>query len=71
MLWIGLSYNVSLSNFTWTDNTPYDYSYWASGQPDITSNQYCVLSSGFNSFTWNTYMCYTTTIFVCKKPTNF
>ena len=77
MLWIGLSYNVSLSNFTWTDNTPYDYSFWNSTQPNMTPNHDCVVNVGYifhtdtDIFTWNTDICDNTYPFVCKKPPNF
>ena len=70
--WIGLSYNVSLSNFTWTDNTPYDYSFWNSTQPNITANQYCVYT-GFPLLTWYTQDCNGGggLTFICKKSPNF
>ena len=75
-IWIGLFYNFEFANFTWTDNTPYDYSIWASGQPNTTSTQNCVLNGGFTSgftsdyFTWYTDICDDAWYFVCKKSPN-
>lgn len=63
-LWIGLSYNIKEKNFTWTDNTPFDCSYWGKNQPNITNNQYCVAYYD----TWETYLCNQTWNFICKKP---
>ena len=60
--------------FLWFDGTPWDYTYWAQGQPDDNKgNEDCVHIWDVNQWNrenglWNDAPCSIKTTFVCKKP---
>ena len=76
--WIGLRDNIGNNiDYTWTDGTPFDYTFWAPGTPN-NAGQQCVrstrYSAGLNA-TWDDFYCdgglstlgnSVATCFVCK-----
>ncbi|CAJ0592992.1 unnamed protein product [Cylicocyclus nassatus] len=60
----GLTYNYSVS---WSDGTPFDYSFWANGEPNGNSYTYYIyleINTGF----WRTYVSSSTYCFACEIP---
>uniref|UniRef100_A0A915JHS8 Uncharacterized protein n=1 Tax=Romanomermis culicivorax TaxID=13658 RepID=A0A915JHS8_ROMCU len=59
-VWLGTRHDGD--NWRWLDQTPWDYTSWATGQPDLTLR--CALQT--NTGTWNTVDCFTTAGYICK-----
>ena len=60
--WIGASRTPS---FTWSDNSAWDFSAWASGQPDNSAVQKC---TSVSSFGWDDDYCATPQPYFCYFP---
>lgn len=65
--WLGLSRSSVDSNFTWSDGSPVNFTYWQEGQPHNDGN--CILING-DSVTgqWDTEYCHEDHMFVCQQP---
>uniref|UniRef100_A0AC35FJI6 C-type lectin domain-containing protein n=1 Tax=Panagrolaimus sp. PS1159 TaxID=55785 RepID=A0AC35FJI6_9BILA len=66
--WIGA--NDMINNWSWTDNTSFDFSSWDKGQPQNNSGPLCV-SSMMNGARWNANDCFIAKPYICeiKVPT--
>uniref|UniRef100_A0A914VAQ0 Uncharacterized protein n=1 Tax=Plectus sambesii TaxID=2011161 RepID=A0A914VAQ0_9BILA len=62
--WIGGNdFNVN-GQFAWADGSPWQYTNWAPGQPDLTQN--CVSSSALKTRLWKTEDCGVENCFICE-----
>uniref|UniRef100_A0A914UL42 Uncharacterized protein n=1 Tax=Plectus sambesii TaxID=2011161 RepID=A0A914UL42_9BILA len=63
-MWIGASdFNVS-GQFVWSDGTPFEYSIWQTGKPDL--HYQCISSSWKRSRSWKTTNCSIENCFICE-----
>ena len=65
--YIGLSDAVKEGEYTWSDGSRVDYSFWAASQPNNRHNEDCVKLYQHRA-TWNDVACNTALRYVCKKP---
>ncbi|XP_059150343.1 macrophage mannose receptor 1-like isoform X2 [Physella acuta] len=61
--WIGLKYDQTTSQFTWSDQWPVTTSFWAPSNPDLQINNSCVALS---SSKWNDTYCNELLPFFCE-----
>ncbi|XP_063952038.1 C-type mannose receptor 2-like [Lytechinus pictus] len=73
-VWIGLN-NIDSFGFTWEDETPYEYTSWAPGEPSGTNgdeqDEECtqMYTNGGHVGQWNDLYCLEKWPFVCKYTT--
>ena len=68
--WLGLSDINTEGTFVWSDGVPYDFYYWAKGQPNNLNDEDCVHTLGFlqnHKYKWNDVNCTDCHRFTCKK----
>uniref|UniRef100_A0A914W049 Nondiscriminating glutamyl-tRNA synthetase EARS2, mitochondrial n=1 Tax=Plectus sambesii TaxID=2011161 RepID=A0A914W049_9BILA len=66
--WIGANSLEQPGNFSWVDGSPWGYTNWAPGQPNIT--QQCVSSAALTTGQWNTQSCEAKNCFICEMNTS-
>ncbi|XP_052437870.1 galactose-specific lectin nattectin-like [Carassius gibelio] len=68
--WIGFHDGEQEGQWLWTDGTPFDFTYWAPGQPDNKNSENCGELSynyGTSDNRWNDANCLTEHGYVCAK----
>ncbi|XP_026113003.1 galactose-specific lectin nattectin-like [Carassius auratus] len=69
--WIGTHDAEQEGEWLWTDGTPFDYTYWAPGQPDNKKTENCGELTynyyGQSYDRWNDVPCLTEQGYVCAK----
>uniref|UniRef100_A0A914W4W2 Uncharacterized protein n=1 Tax=Plectus sambesii TaxID=2011161 RepID=A0A914W4W2_9BILA len=66
-VWIGAYDSLVNGTFVWSDGTPFEYSIWQTGEPNLRHQ--CVSSSWNTSRSWKTTDCNTENCFICKSDT--
>ena len=71
-VWIGLSYDNTTSNFTWSDGTQVKWTNWAVGNPSGAWTRDDCVYKNLDRTTqdlmyWKTGKCSDKKIFICKK----
>ncbi|XP_026143991.1 galactose-specific lectin nattectin-like [Carassius auratus] len=64
--WFGTHDGEQVGGWLWTDGTPFDFTYWAPGQPDGQQTENCG-EFNFDSNRWNDIACSTSLGYVCAK----
>jgi hypothetical protein len=55
--------------FHWVDETPFDYSHWAEGEPNNNGGaEHCIVFGQSNSPRWNDVYCGVYTSYICRMP---
>uniref|UniRef100_A0A673L630 Galactose-specific lectin nattectin-like n=1 Tax=Sinocyclocheilus rhinocerous TaxID=307959 RepID=A0A673L630_9TELE len=66
--WFGTHDGEQEGQWLWTDGTPYDYTYWAPGQPDNKGIENCGDNMKWFIYNrWNDAACLTSLGYVCAK----
>lgn len=65
--WIGARQHCTSCPFEWTDHSPFDYAFWAPGEPNNWGNgEDCVEMTLWDK-TWNDDNCNTAFPFICQS----
>ncbi|KTF81392.1 hypothetical protein cypCar_00046518 [Cyprinus carpio] len=64
--WIGCQDGVQEGQWVWSDGTPYDFTYWGSGEPNNLGTENCG-ELNWSSNRWNDAACSTSLSYVCAK----
>ncbi|XP_052437528.1 galactose-specific lectin nattectin-like [Carassius gibelio] len=64
--WFGTHDGEQDGQWFWTDGTPFDFTYWAPGQPDNLNVENCG-EFNFENNRWNDAACLTSLSYVCAK----
>uniref|UniRef100_A0AC34FE31 C-type lectin domain-containing protein n=1 Tax=Panagrolaimus sp. ES5 TaxID=591445 RepID=A0AC34FE31_9BILA len=70
--WIGGTLLMHAGNWSWIDNSPFDFNDWNKGEPQNFSSNGCV-SVSISSGAWSSQDCFKSKPYVCNvtpKPTN-
>ncbi|XP_053336240.1 C-type lectin domain family 6 member A-like [Clarias gariepinus] len=67
--WIGLNDRDGVGEWKWVDDTPLITGFWASGEPDGSTREFCVVTGHKSDpvFTWADYNCNNMFMWVCEK----
>ena len=71
--WIGLNDISSEGNFSWSDKSAVNFTFWAKNQPNNLKNQDCVHTLGKSlehAYQWNDVSCSDCHNFTCKRGNN-
>ena len=65
--WLGGTDADEEGNWIWTDGTPFNYTYWASGQGEGGITENCIAIYTYNQYgTWKDYECYDSHPYICE-----
>ncbi|XP_026128726.1 ladderlectin-like [Carassius auratus] len=65
--WIGAYDAIQEGQWVWTDGTPYDYTYWCSGEPNGGGSENCVVINFISNVCWVDITCATSAGYFCAK----
>ncbi|XP_026128728.1 ladderlectin [Carassius auratus] len=65
--WIGAYDAIQEGQWLWTDGTPYDYTYWCSGEPSGGVSENCVVINWRSNVCWVDISCATSASYFCAK----
>ncbi|CAL1528625.1 unnamed protein product [Lymnaea stagnalis] len=65
--WLGLKGNETNLSFTWSDDTPLEYTNWADGFPSLIDGKNCVRMRHFDNL-WETFNCSERLNYLCQDP---
>ncbi|KFM77499.1 Macrophage mannose receptor 1, partial [Stegodyphus mimosarum] len=69
-MWIGLNTLTRTGAYSWTDHSPFDFTYWNENEPNNYLNQEKCTNMYMRSGLWNDENCNAEMTFVCKRPYN-
>ncbi|XP_035216998.1 macrophage mannose receptor 1-like isoform X2 [Stegodyphus dumicola] len=69
-VWIGLNTLTRTGAYSWTDHSPFDFTYWNENEPNNYLNQEKCTNMYMRSGLWNDENCNAEMSFVCKRPYN-
>ncbi|XP_016141947.1 galactose-specific lectin nattectin-like [Sinocyclocheilus grahami] len=64
--WIGAHDGEQEGQWVWSDGTPYDFTYWGSGEPNNLGTENCG-ELNWSSNRWNDSPCSTSLGYICAK----
>ncbi|XP_016344326.1 galactose-specific lectin nattectin-like [Sinocyclocheilus anshuiensis] len=64
--WIGAHDGEQEGQWVWSDGTPYDFTYWGSGEPNNLGTENCG-ELNWSSNRWNDATCSTSLGYICAK----
>ena len=67
--WIGANDHEREGQWDWSDNSRWDYSNWASGQPNGDDIQNCAHIRGDGNGKWDDTFCELKHNYICQEPT--
>uniref|UniRef100_A0A914X539 Uncharacterized protein n=1 Tax=Plectus sambesii TaxID=2011161 RepID=A0A914X539_9BILA len=69
-VWIGANDMQQNGVFTWADGTPFLYTRWEPGQPNLSQGAQCVASKAHSTGLWSTNNCGDGLCFICASYTS-